>query len=557
MSFIVSVDMSVRKLLQSSQEAYKVPLYQRPYAWQEDQWLDLIDDIRSLTAGQDLFLGSVVVVPQDLHRAGVNYFEVVDGQQRLATLLIWFSAIRDSEIENGNFSFADYINGTFLFSREFEGNTQRLIPKLALGDRDNNTFFKILNHEDHVQDDLISECYNFFKEHACESSLIDTLLDSVYIIHINAMNHFNAFRLFETLNDRGLELSAVDLIKNFILMRLTYQDAKKQIIDQTIQNWNEMYQKIGKNEPVKFLRRYTMSRYKGKIAETKLYETIKTKAQDFSIDQIVDFMKDVNSKASIYKKIIDYGFSSPEINTALSHLAMVEVGPSYTLLMRLFSFFENGKIQKTQILEVLQMIETFHIRWGICGQATAALDQIYNDISNDIGNDNSDHFVRLVRERFTKELKSGADDITFERSFKTRSFRSSELRTKYILWKLSDPTGETIPDINIIETEHIMPQTLSNDWYVYLIEKTGKTREEIRSMWEEHLNRIGNLTIMRGDWNTRDSNKLFEVKKIDYGNSEFPTTSDLAGLSTWSFNEIEGRSVMLSQKAIAKWKWKF
>lgn len=496
-------------------------------------------------------------MPQDLHRAGVNYYEVVDGQQRLATLLIWFSAIRDSENEKGNTQLAEHINKTFLFSREFDGNEEKLIPKLSLGNQDNRTFLRILKHEGSTQDDLLLECYSFFKRQASESKLLNTLLDNIYIIHINAKNHFNAFRLFETLNDRGLELSAVDLIKNFILWQLALLKAKEVTIDMTIQNWNEMYQKIGNNEPVKFLRRYTMSRYKGKIAETKLYEAIKTKVQGLAVEQIVDFVKDINSKASIYKKIIDNGFSSPEINMSLSHLAMVEVGPSYTLLMKLFSFFEDGRIQKSQILEAMRMIETFHIRWGISGKATSALDQIYSDISNDIGNDNLEDFLSLIRARFTKELKSGADDITFERSFITRSFRSSELRTKYILWKLSDPTGETIPDLNIIETEHIMPQTLSNEWYNYLIQRTGKAHEEIRLMWEENLNRIGNLTIIKGDWNARDSNKLFDVKKADYVNSEFTATNGLEAFDGWDFDKIEERSNTLSQKALLKWAWEF
>ncbi len=548
--------MSVRKLLEPAQEAYKVPFYQRPYAWQEEQWQDLIDDVKGLTANQDLFLGSIVLVPEE-HRPGVNYYEVVDGQQRLATLLIWFSAIRDSENEKDNTSFADHINKTFLFSRELDGKMEKLIPKLALIDQDNNTFIRILKHEDNTQENLITECYSFFKKNACDSTLLDTLLDKVHIIHINAKSHFNAFRLFETLNDRGLELSALDLIKNFILMRLKSLNAQEETIDQTIQNWNEMYQKIGSNEHVKFLRRYTMSRYQGKIAETKLYETTKAKVQDFTVDQTVDFVKDINSKASIYKKIIERGFSSPEINLALSHLAMVQVGPSYTLLMKLFSLFEDGKIQKKQIIEIMRLIETFHIRWGICGKATAALDQIYNDLSNDIKPDDIVQSISLVRERFTKELKTGADNITFETSFKTKPFKSSELRTKYILWQLSAPTGETIPDLNIIETEHIMPQKLSNEWYHYLFQRTGKNEEEIRLMWEENLNRIGNLTIMKGEWNIRDSNKLFEVKKNDYSNSEFATTSDLTSLDAWDFGKIEERSNMLAKKALERWSWKF
>ena len=557
MPFIESLDFTLRRMLEPSQTAYKVPQYQRPYAWQEDQWEDLLDDVESLMTGQELFLGSVVVIPKDKHRAGINYFEVVDGQQRLATLLIWFSAIRDSEIERGNQSFAEYIDTTFLFIKEFVGDAWKSIPKLTLGEPDNDTFLKILNRQNVNQKDLIFECYNFFRKKASKSDLLNILLDRIFVIHINAMDNFNAFRLFETLNDRGLELSAVDLIKNFILMRLTSQGAKDDIVNQTIHNWNEMYQKIGNDEPVKFIRRYTMSRYKGKVAETKLYETIKTKTQNFSIDQIVDFVRDINSKASIYKKIINKEFYDQDINRSLSHLSMIEVGPSYTLLMKLFSFYEEGKIQKSKIIEVLDMIETFHIRWGICGQATAALDQIYSDISSDIGEGNSVDFVRLVRERFTKELKSGAEDITFERNFKNRSFRTSELRTKYILWKLSDPTGETIPDINSIETEHIMPQTLSKEWYDYLIDNLKKSPEEIKVMLEENLNRIGNLTIMKDAWNTRDSNKLFDIKKSDYQNSEFVATKNLANFGKWTFDEIEKRSTLFSKKALEKWPWKF
>ena len=557
MPFIESKDMNMRKLLEPAQTAYKVPLYQRAYAWQEDQWQALINDVKSLDKTQPLFLGSVVVVPESLHHAGVNYLEVVDGQQRLATLLIWFSAIRDSEMEKKNIDFANHINNTFLFSRDFDGTIEKLIPKLTLGERDNKTFLAILNREGNIQNDLISKCYSFFKREANYSTLINTLLDSVFIIQINALDHFNAFRLFETLNDRGLELSAVDLIKNYILMQLTAKKVDPQIIEQTIQNWNDMYQKVGDNEPVKFLRRYTMSRFQGKITETKLYETIKSKIQILNISKIVEFVKDINYNASIYKKIIDRGFSYAEINTALSHLSMVEVSPSYTLLLRLFSLFEDKKIDISRMLEILQMIETFHIRWGICGQATAALDQIYSDLSNKIKDIDSDLYVIEVKDRFTKELKSAADDATFEKNFKTRSFRPSELRTKYILWKLSDPTGETIPDINVIETEHIMPQSLSVEWYKYLVEKTGKAHQDIRLSWGEHLNLIGNLTIIKGEWNARDSNKLFEVKKKDYAKSEFAASSNLNNFNNWSFEKIEERSSTLSKKALSIWAWEF
>lgn len=82
---------------------------------------------------------------------------------------------------------------TFLFSRDFDGTTEKLLPKLRFGERDNETFLAILNRQGNAQNDLISECYNFFKKEDYDSALINNLLNSVFIIQLNEMNHFNAF----------------------------------------------------------------------------------------------------------------------------------------------------------------------------------------------------------------------------------------------------------------------------------------------------------------------------------------------------------------------------
>ena len=97
-------------------------------------------------------------------------------------------------------------------------------------------------------------------------------MNQVSIVHINAIDEYNAFRLFETLNDRGLELSAVDLIKNDLLRRVS---RNRELFDELVNTWNEMYEKVRDLEPVKFLRRYVLANFSGKTSESRLYERLR------------------------------------------------------------------------------------------------------------------------------------------------------------------------------------------------------------------------------------------------------------------------------------------
>ncbi|MDF2958174.1 MAG: DNAse/DNA nickase [Candidatus Alkanophagales archaeon MCA70_species_1] len=550
---IEATEVKLQLLLSNAQEAYKVPLYQRPYAWSRDQWEDLFEDLNSLRPNDVHFLGSIVVVPESEHRFGVNYFQVVDGQQRLATILIWLSAIRDIAKENGNNELANYLTETFLFARELESGRQRKIPKLQLGQLDNDAFRRVLEGKSKDYNHLIFECYKYFKNKTNNEKMWQILLNNVSIIHINASNHFNAFRLFETLNDRGLELSAADLIKNFLLMKVS---SKEEIFNDTISQWNEMYEKVRDKEPVKFIRRYMLSNYKGRISESRLYEEVRKKLENKNPEKIYDFVKDLNDNAIVYKKIFECSFSQDKINKKLEELHLVEVAPSFTLLLKIMPHLGNKKISKEDVLEIMEMIESFHIRWGVCGQSTSRLDKIYNDICIELKDKQPQEFKEIIKNKLLQEIKNNADDEIFRRNFSQRAFKPNETRTKYILWKLSKPTGETALNIREIQTEHVMPQTLSDEWIEYLKRKTSKTEEEIRALHRENLNRIGNLTIIKGEWNISMSNRLFSEKKEDYRKSEFQITKELSNHDEWTFKKIDKRSKQLAEEACKIWSLK-
>jgi len=553
MAFIDAKEVKLQALLSNAQEAYKVPLYQRPYAWTKDQWEDLFEDLKDLKSDDVHFLGSIVVVPEGEHRLGVNYFQVVDGQQRLATILIWLSAMRDLALENGNKELATHLTETFLFAREWESGKQRKIPKLQLGQLDNDAFQQVLKGNLKDYNHLIFECYRYFKNKTDDENMWQILLNNVSVVHINAFNHFNAFRLFETLNDRGLELSAADLIKNFLLMRVS---SKEEIFNDSISQWNEMYEKVRDKEPVKFIRRYILSNYKGKISESRLYEGVRKRLEKENPEKIRDFIKDLNGNATVYKKIFECSFSQDKINKKLQELHLVEVAPSFTLFLKIMHYLEieKGEISEEDILEIMEMVESFHIRWGICGQSTSRLDQIYNDICMELKNERPQEFKMIIKNKLSQEIKNNVNDEIFKRNFSQRAFKPNETRAKYILWKLSKPTGETTLNIKEIQTEHIMPQTLSKDWLRYLKEKTSKNEDEIRALHKENLNRIGNLTIIKGKWNISMSNRSFIDKKKDYGKSEFRITKELSNYGEWTLKEIDERSKQLAEEACNIWK---
>ncbi|MCM8827608.1 MAG: DUF262 domain-containing HNH endonuclease family protein [Candidatus Omnitrophica bacterium] len=555
MQFIEAKEVKLQAMLSNTQEAYKVPLYQRPYAWTKDQWEDLFEDVMGLEKDKIHFLGSIVVVPEGEHRLGVNYFQVVDGQQRIVTLLILLSAIRDMAKENNNDELAKYLTETFLFAREWESGKQRQIPKLKLGKLDDDAFQKVLKDGRKDGKHLIFECYQYFKEKTQDVNLWQKLLNNISIVHINAFNHFNAFRLFETLNDRGLELSAADLIKNFVLMQVS---SDENIFNTTINEWTEMYEKVRDYEPVKFIRRYILSNWKGNISEARLYEGVNSKLKEKNAETLCDFVKSLNSSATVYKKILECSLPYTSLNKKLTELHLVEVAPSFTLLLKVIPYLENQQLSEQDILDIMEMIETFHIRWGICDQSTSRLDQIYNEICMELDeNKNPPKFKDAIKQKLSQAIRNNADDEIFKRSFSLRTFKTAESRTKYILWKLSKPTGETSLNIKEIQTEHIMPRTLSDDWVKYLMNDTFKSKEEIIALHKENLDRIGNLTIIKGGWNISMSNRLFDEKKKEYEKSEFQITKNLITYKKWTFDEIENRTKDMVDEALEIWQWKW
>jgi len=544
--------LSIGKLLGSVNEVFRIPLYQRPYNWGKDQWNDLWEDIIRIERDDTHFFGSIITISQE-RQSGFEFFEVVDGQQRLTTVEILLTAIRDiaEEIDKER---ASYINNYFLKSSTIDDVEYKLI----LGRKDNKVFKKLIEKRistDDLKNERIIQAYNFFREKLLESNLkwqdiYVRLLDSLDIVLMVTDTYYHAFRLFETLNNRGLSLSSVDLIKNYLLSKLSESESS---LEECIEIWDSIIENIEniesvRHDKVRFFRHYLFSIEYGVVPIPKLY----TKYQKLidSSESLISLVEDIWLKSELYLKLYNGIGGSKEVDDRLKTLVRIEATTSYPLLLKCLS----NKIEKEDLIRILEAIEVFTLRRSICNLSTRDIDRIYN---------------HLALEAFTKEYpvlyiidylrKRAPTDNEFFLNFQNRDFTRST-QTKYILERienmLTNNTKEkTISTNRDVHIEHIMPKEIirknskdpENSWQKLL----GKRISE----YSMFVNKIGNLTLLGSELNITASNYPFTEKKKKYEMSIMMLTKEICKKESWTYEEIMLRSSYLAH--IAKDIWNF
>ncbi|MCM3360374.1 DUF262 domain-containing protein [Niallia sp. MER TA 168] len=371
--------LSIGKLLGSVNEVYRIPLYQRPYNWGKDQWNDLWEDIIRLEGEETHFLGSVITISQERYK-GFSYFEVVDGQQRITTILILLTAIRDMAEEMDK-DRAAYINNYFLKSSTIDETEAKLI----LGRKDNKVFKRLVEKKvtmDEAKNEKIVEAYYFFKDKLQNSNfkwqiIYARLLDSLDLVLMVTDSYYDAFRLFETLNTRGLSLTSVDLIKNYLLSRISTNEV---MIEECIEIWDSIIENIEeiesvRHDKVRFFRHYLFSIEPGIVPIPKLYPRYQ-KLID-STENIINLIEDIWAKSELYVKLFNGIIGIKEVDLKLNTIVRIEATTSYTLLLKCLS--EN--LQKENLIKVLEAIEIFTLRRSICSISTRDIDRIYNHLA--------------------------------------------------------------------------------------------------------------------------------------------------------------------------------
>lgn len=538
-------EMHLVRLFSSESEQFIIPVYQRQYMWGNEQWSDLWNDIANLDKDDDHFLGSIVVINPP-HSIELNQYEVVDGQQRLTTLSLLLAALRDCLIAHDGdreVRVAESINKYLHAETMFESGFTKIVP----GKFDVVDYTNIIDKKSKSNGESnVWKAYLFFKvKIQFETDLLNftkKVMESLKVVLIRVMSHKDAFRLFETLNDRGLSLSATDLIKNYILSQASRQSDSS--IQDVVDCWEEIVENLNGLDSLRFLRQAMLSQFDGVFSLTKLYDKYKSIIDASS--SIADFVEELKVLSTLYKQIVTGTTYDQKINLKLKDIIDVEISTSYTLILKLL----HNKIDSKKIINILNSIEIFAIRRSICNWSTSNLDPIFNHLANQVNKiETIDEYVKSY---LFKQEHIPSDD-EFINNIKIKNFRQDDF-CKYILTRIEDYSVDfnqekMISDRSKVHIEHIMPKSItskkSKEWYDELKDKT--------QIHKEYINKIGNLTLLGASLNIQASNNSFNVKKTYYTSSIITITKSLCEYGTWGFDEIEKRSQKFAE--ICKEVW--
>jgi len=601
---ITPSQLTIAQLLSSKNEQFFIPAYQRRYAWGNKQLLDLFVDIHLLDKNDSHFLGTILLLTES-HKANINMLEVVDGQQRIISLSLLMEAIKDRFAELDREDIVNEIE-VYLYCQGIDRKRQN---KIVLGDLDEPDYSKVLKLKNET--DIIAE--SEIKNKKLLNAYIESkkwvtkydfdqlneyyfkLINNAIVVRLDTEKAKDAYKLFETINNRGLELSPTDIIKNYLLGHASTVSEK--VLKEVRESWKSVIVSLDGIDTDDFFRQYLMGILQRKVTFSKLSSEFKkhylttvkeavslpeyrflnefkkyengeenhgdenSESEPTSDEQkiispkatnrisIIDFAKSLKKAADIYGKIINRTFDNKNINQHIYNLQRIESTPAYTFLLNLF----QQNIDDKTAIKILKLIESFMLRRHICEYRTAELDDIFSKLTNYC----RENTVNEMKNQLTKHFPKNGE---FEEKFATHSFKGNEDRAKYVLeqfeYNMIGDQGEyVINSGNEVHLEHIIPQTIDSkkarkeygDWVSYL-------GSEALTKHAQYVDRIGNYTLLGQKLNIKASNNPFRAKKKEYKKSNIQLTLDIAAnFSRFKFKQVEMRAVNFVKIAVKIW----
>jgi len=539
---------------------YVVPPFQRDYSWENEQWEDLWLDIQELIINNEHYMGYIVLQPNGKQ----DHIQIVDGQQRLTTLSILIITvlrclqdITDDANKDRIEKIRKNIHDSYIGGFYFLDSSDR--PKLILNRHLEsyyaanmvNTLGRALpTHGRSPAEKLLKNCYNFFYEKIKKYTelelitLIDSITKKLYFTIITVSDEVNAYRLFETLNARGLSLSPADLLKNYLFQIVAKKSPDTSSLEKI---WAEIFNSLKEEFFSDFLRAYWNGHYEEFTRNYDLYRNIRNKIK--TEEDVRYFLISLQEYAPLYTALFypesNSFWNEPqwkenqklqEVKIMLQILQLFSVKQPFTVLLIGLKKLSPEKF-RTLVRDCL--VSTFRYN-KICNRNPSEQEPIYHQIANDIAKNNT-YNRALLKDVYP-------DDDTFMREFKEKYFSKNKNLVKYILFSLNNnDISQDVFNNNVskITLEHILPQNPDQTW-----------SEEISSVdYEEYLDRLGNLALLENGLHKNISS--FEEKKQVYIKSQFELTKATADYASWGVKEIIDRQEKMAKEAVALWRLEF
>lgn len=533
---------------------YRVPLFQRTYSWNQDQWEKLWDDILEiymLDKPRNHFIGAVVTLPIHDAPERAAKFILIDGQQRLTTLLLLLAVIMKKAEQMGLKSLVEQISEECLINKYATVEEERI--KVLPTKRDRLPFWTSITMQTPDAATQIGAAWHFFEKAIEDGDLVGKpidlpklkarVTDYLDLVSITLDPDDSPHRIFESLNNTGMKLGPSDLIRNYLFMCIPDEHRQQDTYDSA---WFPMQEGLGDHLD-DFFWRYLMKdgaliRWEETYSQMQAVVEGDRKLEN---SQIPDFLCELGVYSSYYRRLIwpDKYEEKAALCEHLSRLNSWEVEVAYPFLLNVFDTLAHGRITEEEVGHILSMLESFVVRRAVCGIPTNRLRYIFANMSPNI--DVANH-VESSREYLLRN--EWPRDAEFRDKFQTFRLYSGRLaRTRLVLGALERSFGhkETVDLNETITIEHIMPQTLNEQWLTML----GERALEIHAQW---LHTVGNLTL--SGYNPDMGNQPFEEKKKVLRDSHIELNRDIVACEVWDESTIKLRSATLADRAVAVWK---
>lgn len=545
---------TVTELFGARPISYEVPRFQRRYAWGGEEVSELLGDVFSNLAESaptdEYFLGSIVLS----HSTTSGVLQVLDGQQRLTTTALILSCLAHKIRQLGGKEYTEIER--HLFSGRL-GESKR--PLLRLQEADQPLLEQLLRDWSTLASlsavdrrttlgraaAVIEHFFNAQLTGADRADLerleayASRLLYEVVFVQIVAPSDAAAFELFETLNDRGLDLSAADLVKNKILARVGENH-----FGPAADKWDEMVRLVGTGELIGFLRFHWIAEF-GFVRKAGLYRVYSNEIARRKPKDVLTLLDHLHRNAKVYRHILHPDAGDPlwphywpdELRETLRRLNDFRARSCRPIFLAVAQ--DPGAF-----LYAARFAESMTLRHSVIGDGNAnILERGYAQACESLRKGSS------IQEALALALgPSMPTDEEFRTSVMKARMAKSNDAWRRILLELNarHSTGETsVRDARTVNIEHIFPQSPTPE----LLNELGLSKSE----YQDVIGMLGNLTLLLATKNQEATNRSFLEKRSVYATSEIIMTRELAMQEAWTVEDIIKRTESMADEMIEIW----
>lgn len=546
---------------------YRVPPFQRDYSWSEEEWEDLWVDIVSTLAPEGEpahYMGYLVLQSQD-----DKIFDVIDGQQRLTTLsLMILAALKNLQrliltgkdpdrtqqrLEQLRQTYIGYLDPVTLVPR----------AKLTLN-RNNDNYYqtyliplvdRLPQRGFRASEHNLRKAFHWFDKRLSDyvrksgevdegrvlAQFVDQISDKLFFTVITVTDELNAYRVFETLNARGVRLSATDLLKNYLFSVLHRHHEHEYELKTLEDRWEGMVGRLGSESFPDFLRVHWNSRHRF-VRQAELFKTIR--GQVTAREQVFALLRVMDEDIDTY-----LGLSQPETSNwsqvgkdAAAQLRMFSVRQPFSLLLA-----AHRQLSQEDFEKLLKACVVLSFRYNVIGsQPPSEQERVYNWAAQGISRGEMINLTEILGALASIYLP----DKVFQAAFADKTIRTTQSRNsrlvRYLLCKIEHHINGQEYDFNsdTFNLEHILPQKIQSGWDTFSDEES-----------EAMMYRLGNITLSETALNRSLGNSDYNRKREGYQTSIFSLTQKVAEEnSEWTPERITIRQQWMAKQATAIWR---